>query len=61
MTSAQAARVTAAIGDALNLGQPANTAESKAYVINKLKSLVRQYERRLLEATVVTPDPPDIT
>ena len=61
MTAPQAQRVAAALGDALNLGQPATMAEAKAFIIHKLKSRVINYERKQLTAAITEPTAPNIT
>lgn len=61
MTAPQAARVAAALGDAMGLEQPASMAEAKTFIIGRLKSITRAYERRQLEAAVTMQPDVDLT
>lgn len=54
-TTDQAARLSPAYGDKLNLGRDATQAEVKDALIAEMKSVVRAYEAKQAHAAVVIP------
>lgn len=49
------ARLGPAWGDFLHPGRPATTAEVKAFLIEQLRQVVRNYEDRIAKAAVAAP------
>lgn len=58
-TAAQDSRLAPAFGDKLMLGQSANTAQVKAWLVDQLRLVVDQYEARVAVAALAPPAPFD--
>ena len=54
-TAPQDARLTVAFGDFLHPGSNATTAEVKAYLIEHMRQIVRNYEDNVAKAAVDAP------